>query len=106
MECKSLRESGDKIRAFDVAYYAASLDDAETNRKFAESLELDYPILSDEDKKVAEAYGVSGGSYAKRHTVYIGKDGKILYVDTGVKVKTAGDDVAARLEKLGVDRAE
>ena len=46
------------LRAFDVAYFAASVDDAETNKKFAESLELDYPILSDPDKKVAEAYGV------------------------------------------------
>jgi hypothetical protein len=31
-----------------------------------------------------------GGAYAKRHTIYIGKDGKVLYVDTEVQVKTAG----------------
>jgi peroxiredoxin Q/BCP len=43
-----------------------------------------------------------GGAYAKRHTIYIGKDGKVLYVDTEVQVKTAGADVANRLEKLGV----
>ena len=91
-----------------MTYFAASIDKPETNRKFAESLELDYPILSDADKKVAAAYGVlaGGGAYAARHTIYIGKDGKILYVDTDVSVSTAGDDVAARLERLGVARAK
>ena len=42
-ECKSLKESGETIRAYDVKYFAASVDDPETNKKFAESLELDFP---------------------------------------------------------------
>ncbi len=39
-----------------MAYFAASVDDIETNTKFAESLSADFPILSDADKKVAEAW--------------------------------------------------
>ena len=91
-----------------MAYFAASTDDAETNRKFAESLELDYPILSDPGREVATAYGVLGGDrqYCARHTVYIGTDGKVLHVDTEVNPRTAGEDVAARLEELGIPRAE
>jgi peroxiredoxin Q/BCP len=89
-----------------VAYFAASTDDAETNRKFAESLELDYPILSDPGKDVAQAYGVLNGGYAARHTIYIGIDGKIAYVDRKVSPSTAGGDVASRLEELGVKEAE
>jgi len=88
-----------------VAYFAASVDDAETNRKFAESLDLDYPILSDPGRKIAEAYGVLRGEYAARHTIYIGADGKVLFVDREVNPRTAGDDVAARLEALGVPKA-
>jgi len=42
--------------------------------------------------------------FAARHTFYIGKDGKILYVDRDVKPATAGADLAARLESLGVAR--
>ena len=57
-ECKSLRENGQAIRTCKVAYFTISTDDAETNRKFAESLNLDYPILSDPGKHVAKAYGV------------------------------------------------
>jgi len=89
-----------------VAYFAASVDDAETNRKFAESLELDYPILSDPSKKTARAYGVlaSVGGYAKRHTIYIGADGKILHIERDVSPRSAGADVAARLEALGVPK--
>ena len=87
-----------------MAYFAASVDDAETNKKFAESLELDYPILSDPDKKVAEAYGVLSSGYAARHTVYISSDGKVLHVDREVSPATSGADIATRLEKLGVPK--
>ena len=91
-----------------MAYFAASADDAETNRKFAESLELDYPILSDPEGGVARAYGVlkEGGSYPARHTIYIGADGRILFIDREVSPKTAGPDLAARLAELGVPKAE
>jgi peroxiredoxin Q/BCP len=87
-----------------VAYFAASVDDPGTNKKFAESLDLDYPILSDPDKKVAEAYGVLHGNYAARHTVYIGPDGKVLLVDRKVSPATAAEDIVANLEKLGVKK--
>jgi peroxiredoxin Q/BCP len=91
-----------------VAYYAASVDDAETNKKFAESLELDYPILSDPTKKTAADFGVLAyeGKYAARHTFYIGTDGTILYIDREVKPATAGADTIARLEALGIKPRE
>jgi peroxiredoxin Q/BCP len=42
------------------------------------------------------------GQYAQRHTFYIGADGKILHIDRAVKVASAGADIAARLEQLGL----
>jgi len=53
---------------------------------------------------VARAYGVVGTlkPWASRWTFYIGKDGKILYIDKDVNPSTAGRDVAARLKALGV----
>jgi peroxiredoxin Q/BCP len=90
-----------------VAFFAASTDDAETNKKFAESLELDYPILSDPGKETARAFGVlAEPGYAMRHTIYIGADGKVLFIDRKVSPKTAGADVAARLEALGIPKKE
>ncbi len=105
-ECKSLRESGAAIREFEVALYAASCDDAETNREFAASLQLDYPILSDPGCATARAYGAAteGSSYPQRMTFYIGPDGRILDVDRSVKTSTAGKDIVERLASLGVER--
>ena len=86
-----------------MKYFTASVDDAETNKKFAEHVEADYPILADPDKTVATAYGVlSERGTANRWTFYIGKDGKILDIDRQVKAPTAGPDMVARLEALGL----
>jgi thioredoxin-dependent peroxiredoxin len=43
-----------------------------------------------------------GRPVAERWTFYIGKDGKILYVDRQVKAATAGADAVARLKELKV----
>ena len=88
-----------------MAYFAASVDPADKNREFAESLSLDYPILSDPAKETARAYGVlADAGYASRVTFYIGKDGKILHIDREVKPGQAGADVVARLATLGVPK--
>ena len=88
-----------------MAVYAASCDPADVNRKFAESLSLDYPILSDPTKAVARAYGVlSDGGYADRWTFIIGTDGKILEVMKNVSPKVHGKELAAKLAELGVAR--
>jgi peroxiredoxin Q/BCP len=90
-----------------VAYFAVSVDDPDTNKKFAEELQADYPILSDPEKKVAAAYGVlSASGFAARTTFYIGADGKILDIDRKISVRTAGADIATRLGELGVAKKQ
>ena len=56
-----------------------SMDDIETQTKFAESLKTPFPLLADKDGNVAKAYGVAGDGYANRVTFVIGKDGKIVH---------------------------
>jgi peroxiredoxin Q/BCP len=89
-----------------VAYFTASVDPSDVNKKFAESLELDYPILSDPGKDVARAYGTVVGerTTASRWTFYIGKDGKILYIDKSGATATQGQEVVNRLKELGITR--
>jgi thioredoxin-dependent peroxiredoxin len=73
------------------------------NRRFAESLGLVYPILSDETKETARAYGVLASSgYASRWTFYIGADGRILDIDKKVSAASHGRDVVAKLTELRV----
>ena len=92
--------------AYDVAYFTASCDTVLLNKKFARSMELNYPILSDPDRKVATAYGVvhDGREYPERWTFYIGPKGKILAIDKNVKTASHGEDIAAKLKDLGVKK--
>jgi len=88
-----------------VRYFAASVDSVDTNTRFAQSLGVDYPILSDPGKRVARAYGVlSASGYASRWTFYIGADGRVLDVDKRVSASTHGRDIAGRLTELGISR--
>ena len=105
-ECKNMREAGDMIRKFDVAYFTASVDDVEKNTAFAKSLELDFPILSDPAKSTAEAYGVvhEGRPVPERWTFYIGPDGKVKAVEKKVNTKEAAKQIAEQLESLGVKK--
>ena len=85
----------------DVSYFAASVDSPEVNKRFAESLGLSYPILSDATKDVARAYGVlAPNGYASRWTFYIGADGRILDIDKKVSAASHGRDVVAKLTQL------
>jgi thioredoxin-dependent peroxiredoxin len=103
-ECKTLAKHGQKLREFYVAYFTASVDTPEKNKEFAESVAADYPILSDHGGEVAREYGVTGlvQRWASRWTFFIGKDGRILFIDKDVHPGTHADDVAAKLEELGV----
>ncbi|MBX3744680.1 MAG: peroxiredoxin [Verrucomicrobiae bacterium] len=105
-ECRSLREVSAEITRGSVALFAASTDDVATNRKFAESLDLDYPILSDPTKTAATAYGVlnAASGLASRWTFYIGKDGRIAHIDQSVQPSSHGKAVAAQVQKLGLGR--
>ncbi len=89
-----------------VAFFAANCDDADTNKRFAESLKLDYPILSDPGKKVAEAYGVVHGvrQVPERWTFFIDANGKLAFIDKMVSTKTHGADIARKLVELGVPK--
>jgi peroxiredoxin Q/BCP len=89
------------LRRAGVQYFAASVDTAETNARFAESLGLDYPILSDPTRQVARAYGVLAPSgYASRWTFYIDARGTIRDIDKKVNASTHGADILARLTSL------
>jgi peroxiredoxin Q/BCP len=105
VECKSLAENGHLIRAFDVSYFMASVDPQAKNKAFAEDTEADFPLLSDPDKAVAEAYGVlAPAGYASRHTFYIDREGVIVRIDSTVNPATAAQDMAAALAELGIAR--
>lgn len=88
----------------------ASVDTPADNKAFAEKEKADFPILSDSDKTVANAYGVippgrpPDRQTASRWTFYIDPSGKIAAIDKEVKPATSGEAVAAKLGELGVKK--
>jgi peroxiredoxin Q/BCP len=94
------------IREYDVAYFMASVDTLEDNTAFAQKEKADFPLLADPTKETAAKYGVlSERGFASRWTFYIGKDGKILFIDKAVKTGTSAEDIARKLGELGVAHA-
>jgi peroxiredoxin Q/BCP len=88
----------------------ASVDDADTNKRFAAEHEADFPILADPSKETAKAYGViridrpPEQQLAARWTFYIGPDGKILAIDKSPTTATAGEVMVKKLDELGVKK--
>ena len=67
----------------DAQVLGVSMDDLETQTKFAESLKLPFPLLADPEGVAATAFGVKGDGYAQRVTFVIDKDGKVVRVIEG-----------------------
>ena len=65
--------------------FGVSTDPLDTNKKFAESLGLDFAILSDEGGAVSKQFEVlmAERMMSSRTTFVIGMDGKIAHVESG-----------------------
>ncbi len=101
IECKSIRDSGEEIKKYDIAYFMASVDDIALNTQFAEEHEVDFPILSDPQKNMVSAYGVLGErGVANRWTVYVGTDGRVVKIEKDVDPATAGVVLTQTLAEL------
>lgn len=83
----------------------ASVDNPEDNKRFADEKEADVTMLSDPEKKVADAYGVlSPAGLARRWWYFIGPDGKVQHVETAGHTSDAGEFLIRKLTELGVKK--
>lgn len=105
IECKSLADNGHLLKEFNVKYFMASTDEVDANMKFAKETSADFPLLSDPNGEVADAYGVSFMGYAKRHTFYVDKSGKIVMIDKNVRPSTSAEDMAKYMKMLNFEKA-
>lgn len=106
-EACSFRDERPRFDKKDSVILGVSFDDLPSHAKFVEKYSLPFTLLSDEDKKVASAYGVYkeksmyGRTYMgiERSTFIIGKDGKISRIYRKVKVDGHSDEILEALSK-------
>jgi len=79
----AFRDFKERFAGKNAQVLGVSMDDLDTQKKFAESLKLPFPLLADPKGEAAEAYGVKNGVYASRTTFVIDPDGKVLKVVEG-----------------------
>ena len=104
-EACNFRDEFPKFGKLNAEIIGISPDSSESHKKFAEKFELPFILLSDEDKKVVEAYGVwkeknmYGRKYmgVERTTFIIGEDGKIKKIFRKVKVPGHNKEVIEAL---------
>ena len=98
----SFRDFYNQIKELDAEVLGVSLDDVDLHRAFSEKYNLPFPLLSDTDSKVAQAYGVlrPEGTSTRRVTFIIDKEGKISYIFPRVDVTKHTQEVIEVLKSL------
>ncbi len=79
-----------------------SFDTPDDNRAFREKFDFPYDLLSDEDKSATVAYGVveADAERAKRMSVLIGPDGRVIAAYEQVTPADHPAEVLADLDRL------
>ena len=80
----------------DIKVYGVSLDSPESHREFREKYGLNFPLLTDEGGRAAEALGImSEKGSARRVTFLLDPDGNIARVYPEVSPETHADEILA-----------
>lgn len=107
IEACGFREAYRKLQKAGAVVLGISADPPPAQKKFETKYDLPYTLLSDVDKKVAEAYGVlkEKNMYGKkvkgivRTTFVIGGEGKIVHVFDHVKAEGHAEEVLDYLKR-------
>jgi peroxiredoxin Q/BCP len=92
--CAFRDRMGDYEQA-DIQVYGVSLDSPESHRRFREKNNLNFPLLTDEGGRAAEALGVlrENRKRANRVTFLLDPDGRIARVYPEVSPETHADQI-------------
>jgi peroxiredoxin Q/BCP len=87
VEACSFRDSMNDLKAAGVQVLGVSVDSVESHKRFSEHYHLNFPILSDMNKKVVQDYGVWGDKKFLG-VKYVGTSRESFLIDAkGVVVK-------------------
>ena len=108
IEACSFRDKLQSIASLWTEVIGISVDTVDSHKKFAEKNNLNFPLISDHDKRISNAYGVlsKDGSRTERITFVIGKDGRIAKVFTDVDVTKHTHEVVETLKQLPLGKTK
>ena len=75
----SYRDEGDRLDQIDADVLGISPQGVDSHERFTEEKNLNVPLLADEDKSVAKAYGVVAGRLVRRAIFVVDEEGRIGY---------------------------
>lgn len=75
----SYRDEGDRIDAIGAQLLGISPQSVGSHERFVAEHELNLPLLADEDRAVAKAYGVAAGPMVRRSIFLIDEEGVVRY---------------------------
>jgi len=101
-EACSFRDNLSNVKKMDAEVIGVSLDSVESHKKFASKYKLPFSLISDQDKRVAQAYGVlrDTGTSANRVTFIIDKAGKVANIFPKVDVTKHTEQVVEALKAI------
>ena len=101
-EACSFRDNMDSVRKVSAEIIGVSLDSVESHKKFASKYKLPFPLISDKEKRIAEAYGVlkDTGTSASRVTFIIDKAGRVAKIFPKVDVTKHTEEVVEALKAI------
>jgi peroxiredoxin Q/BCP len=96
----SLRDEFTELQLRKVQIVGVSADSPEALKKFKEKNRLPFPLLSDEQRVVADAFGVPSILGMTHRQTFLIHDAKIVWRDLRASTRWQARDVLTTLEKL------
>ena len=101
-EAKDFRDYKEKFGKLDTEIVGISTDSTKSHKKFMEKYDINFPLMSDKNKILCSACGVTGitGKTAKRTTFLLDKNGIIKHIWEKVDVKGHAENVMKKIKEL------
>lgn len=99
-EACNFRDNNEEYVKAGVKVLGVSVDSQKSHKKFVDKYQLNFTLVADDKKEIAQHYGVLGGNTASRVTYLIDKEGKIAHVYPKVSPKEHAVAVMNKLAEL------
>lgn len=103
-EACNFRDNYAEYEKAGVKVLGISVDSQKSHKNFSDKYQLNFTLVADNSKEIAEKYGVLGARSASRVTYLIDSEGKVAHVYPKVSPREHAVEVLSKLRELGLIR--